>query len=247
VESNPAWLVMAELLSTEGMSRAFASDLAAKEPQAHEIDVLLQVTWPEVGRAARILERLDRELRRASGAWQAAYEGSSQARDETVFIHPERFSRELRQFPEPASTSRGHLRLLDSAVSPLTLLTEPVLEVWAVLDQWPASALTFALAAFGCNVHVTRWPEGRLESVLYAEPPARRHHYQQLISGHWQGSDSGPSESFTVAVPKASLFRSVARHRDESGASHGEISVLQVRHLDGDRHDCILLRAVMPE
>lgn len=246
LEFDPPGVAAAALFASGAMDVAFESDLEAGD-RAHDMDMLIRVTWPEIGRASRVLERLDREFRRAARTWQDACWKGDLDRDETVFNSSAQFVRELSNFPSPAPTGRGHLQILDVAASPLTVRLDPVGEVYAVLAQWPAGSVVFALASFGCPIAVERRLSGGIVSDPLVSPCARHGVADDLLHAGGDLFSSQLQASFAVQVPRSSVFRSVARHRDEDGRSAGEVVVALTRHPYNGLDDCLVSRIAMPD
>jgi hypothetical protein len=112
--------------------------------------------WREIDRASRALQHIDRELRRCARAWSEAYENSSSERDESVFTSPSWVLSELAPFPTPVTVAQGRLTVTAAVAAPtLAVLLKPEDEVFAVLAQWPASSLAYALSAFGTTGEMT--------------------------------------------------------------------------------------------
>lgn len=219
----------AELLASGMLTGAFASDLTLADTIVHDMEMTVRMTWPEVGRASRVLETLDREIRRAARAWQQAYVEAGSCHDATVFTAPERFGRHLSAYPSPSPTATAHLLMREARAKPLEMVLQPIGETFAVLAQWPVGAIAFALSAFGCPITIHRQVEGDWSGHLFAPP-----------------IDLPIQLNLEIPFARSGTFRSVARHVDEGGGSLGELEIMLHRHLDEGAQDRMVFRMAMP-
>jgi hypothetical protein len=105
----------ATFVRSESVARATTWDLHRRE----EVPVLhaaLIVNCPELGRAARALELVEREVRRCGRAWGAAWDESSLLNAEDMFSAPDWFLDSLQRFPRP--TPHGALGDIGSGRAP---------------------------------------------------------------------------------------------------------------------------------
>lgn len=138
------------------MKAAATEDQHHREQAAQEIRLAIVVEWPEVDRASRALQHVDRELRRCARAWTTAYENSSNEGDESVFASPAWFLSELGLFPTPVPVAHGRLAIREARATPaLALVLEPEHEVFAVLAEWPRASLAYALSIFGTTGYLS--------------------------------------------------------------------------------------------
>ncbi len=235
----------AAFIDSPSMDRLAHCDARRSTRSADEMDFVLQVTWPELGRAARVLSLLERELRRCSRAWQDARTQADEDKDEEVFFSPARYLERLRQHPAPGGTGRGWLRIRDAASDPLTLLLEPEGEVFAVLSAWPVTTLGYCLAALGAPCVLELQEDCRFEGARFAPDEAKIGIYDQALRGRWSGSSMGQVTSFPLEV-RTSSFRIVAPHVEENGERFGDLNLLLLRDLDDDSQDCLSARFAMP-
>lgn len=161
------------------MSAATTADQHHRERAAQEMRLAVVVEWPEIDRASRALQHVDRELRRCARAWTSAYENSSNVGDEAVFASPAWFLSELKLFPTPVPVANGRLAIRGAQAAPaLAVLLEPEEEVFAVLAEWPRASIAYALSIFGTA--------GSLSTSRGAEPgpePADEEVLAALVAG----------------------------------------------------------------
>lgn len=139
-----------DFIRSSTMSAAAAEDQHYRDQAAQEIRLAIVVDWPEVDRASRALQHVDRELRRCARAWATAYENSSKDADESIFSSPRWFLSELELYPTPVHVAQGRLAIRGAQATPaLALVLEPEEEVFAVLAEWPRASLAYVLSIFG--------------------------------------------------------------------------------------------------
>lgn len=168
-----------DFVRSSTMRAAAAEDQHHREQAAQEMRLAVVVEWPEIDRASRALQHVDRELRRCARAWTTAYENSSNDGDESVFGSPAWFLSELELFPTPVPVAHGRLAIREAQATPaLSLVLEPEGEVFAVLAECPRASLAYALSIFGTT--------GYLSASRGAEPapePADHDVLAALVTG----------------------------------------------------------------
>jgi hypothetical protein len=229
----------AAFIRSEVMQQAASWDLQ----RSREVPGLLAaivVSWPEVGRASRALELVDREVRRCARAWEVAYDESGDIRDESVFTSPEWFFASLLRFPTPAQ--RGSLKIAAAGSTPLSLLVRPDDEVYGVLSMWPASTAAYVMSAFGSPFAVTMHEDCRLEGATFAPPDQALSVLLDVTRGNWRGSTAGYAHELDTSGFRPPTFKAIGESHDDEGRVYYGAKLLVLRTYNRGRQELIHAR-----
>jgi hypothetical protein len=216
-------------LRSDSLAGAAAWDLCRPE-EVPDLRTALVVAWPQVGRAARALELMERELRRCARAWGSAWDESSLLQDESVFTAPDWFFQALQRFPKP--TGGTGLEILAAHARPLAVLARPADEVYAALAAWPATCVAYTMSVFNARFSVEVYEDCRLEGATYAEHGPALSALVDVTRDSWRGSTPGHTHQLGMDRFLPSTFRAIADSRDEEGQRYFGAHLLLLRTYD---------------